>query len=288
MNSNTSTRQEFVEGSVGVDSAIMFPMGEGRMSVSLQPRSSSNDLSTKASSSASSGLEVDSSSSVLQPSISSISLARSLSNDSGPFRSNSNLDLQRKSSYNLSHVSDESSRRPSAYLSQVAEDLDLPVDPSLTMKIRDMAATNIAIELHNLRRRSFQTSASSGLNASESPLVSAHPAEAIPAASSAPPPARIFVGPERTLLDTLPLVNFRRSPWFTLIILFCVSIPFWIVPANRLLSSTQGTIPVYLTIAWYLIVSWPMGRIAAMFRAPPAFGFVVCFALLCVCVVLCS
>jgi hypothetical protein len=45
-----------------------------------------------------------------------------------------------------------------------------------------------------------------------------------------------------SLLERLPFGAFRRSMWFSLLVVFCITIPFWVIPTNRLTESANGTL----------------------------------------------
>jgi hypothetical protein len=110
------------------------------------------------------------------------------------------------------------------------------------------------------------------------------------AAAAAPPriPLRrhsiTFDGLLASPIDSLPFPEFRSSVAFKLVLVFLIALPFWVVPTNRLQAASKNTAPIYLTLAWYFIVSWLLGRLVAALRGPPAFGYLISGFILSFCV----
>lgn len=50
------------------------------------------------------------------------------------------------------------------------------------------------------------------------------------------------------------------------------ALPFAIVPQE---SHGSHTIPMFLSISWYLVISWTLGRLVRSLRGPPAFGYLI-------------
>jgi hypothetical protein len=75
-------------------------------------------------------------------------------------------------------------------------------------------------------------------------------------------------------LQRLPWLSLRQTSWFTALLMIILSVPFWVVATNRINVKDQGTIPLFLTLCWYFIVSWTFGRAAAVIRLPPVSGYI--------------
>lgn len=76
-------------------------------------------------------------------------------------------------------------------------------------------------------------------------------------------------------LETLPYAEFRAGQFFTALLLVLFAIPFLIIPYERYLPEDAHTIPVFLTLAWYLFVSWTLGRIVQAIGGPPVLGYLI-------------
>ena len=86
--------------------------------------------------------------------------------------------------------------------------------------------------------------------------------------------ARVLVS-EESLLGWLPGYELRTSWIATLALIVLISMPFWLIPFERLQPEQQGSLPLFLTIAWYFIMSWFLGRLITIFRGPPVLGFLI-------------
>ena len=62
-----------------------------------------------------------------------------------------------------------------------------------------------------------------------------------------------------------------------MIIIILLSIPFWLVPLFRNPDDhiNSGTLPLFLTIAWYFGVSWFAGRVCVILHLPPVIGYLI-------------